>query len=119
MDLSQAALIVGKNAVVSPLFSDSSFVGRLHEEAVWDHVLFGEWCDAIRSYAAGDLPREIRAMAFDTYAYVVGVALISHIDPKDGYRIKNINRDKFFEIKDEIDVLFDLFLGSRRYSASM
>lgn len=116
MNLDEASLIIGQNAVVSAHYSDSSFVGRLHEESVWDHVLFHEWSEAISWFIAREATREIREMAFDTYAYIVGVALLSHINPGDGYRITNIDIDKLYEIKDEVDLLFDRFLGSRRFS---
>ncbi|MFC5736509.1 hypothetical protein [Sinirhodobacter huangdaonensis] len=115
MDKHEASLIIGQNAVVSPYYSDQSFVGRLHEEKIWDHSLFRQLSEAINIHAGKEVGQEIREMAFDIYSYVVGTSLLGHTDPNDCFRISNVGNDQLYELRSDVELVFHRLLGSRKH----
>ena len=115
MDQNEASAIIGQNSVASPQYSSNSFVGRLHEEAIWDHFLFHQLSDAANVLAAGKVSRDIRGMAFEIYSYVVGVSLLAHVNPNDGFKIGNLSMEEFYEVREEVEVAFQKLLGFRRF----
>ncbi len=52
-------------------------------------------------------------MAFDIYSYVVGVSLLAHVDPNDGFKISNVSKEEVYDLRDEFDLTFRRVLGSR------
>lgn len=115
MNTHEALIIIGQNSVTSPHYSAGSFVGRLHEEGVWDHYLFHELSDALNALAVESASQDIKGIAFDIYSYVVGVSLLAHADPNDGFKINNISMEEFYDLRDKVEVAFRRLLGSRKF----
>ncbi len=113
MDKHEATIIIGQNSVVSPHFTSSSFVGRLHEDRLWDHCLFSKLSEAIDVFVAEEISLDLRAMLFDIYSYVVGVSLLAHVDPNDGLKISNVSVEEFYDLRNNFDLTFRRILGSQ------
>lgn len=115
MNLAQAKLVIRQNAVTSSEWSDSSFVGRLHEGHFWDETSFDLLSEAVLIVANMSPPDQaLREMCFDIYDYVMGVALLCHALPDDLSRIENIEDSQFFDIREQTETLFVKALGSKR-----
>ncbi|MTH61459.1 hypothetical protein [Paracoccus litorisediminis] len=69
---------------------------------------------AINFFAGTEVDREIREMTFDIYSYVVGISVLGHADPHDGFVIGNVGTDQFYEIRGELELAFHRLLGSRK-----
>ncbi|MBV1831187.1 hypothetical protein HNW77_08695 [Komagataeibacter sp. AV436] len=116
MDQAQAEAIVACNAPFSPHFRDGSFLGRLHEEWIWDEGEFAQLKQAITCLTHHKCQdAAIRAQAFDIFSYLMSVALLSHCNPDDLYRIANMDTDLFWARREEVQMVFDHFLGSWQF----
>jgi len=117
MKQNEAKLVVYQNAVGSPKFLNSSFVGRLHEDQYWDEQKFETLSRAISTLALYR-PQEqsVSEMSFDVFNYIMGVALVAHVNPEDLYCIKNIRGDEFFDVREKLETMFTKLLGSQRFS---
>lgn len=115
MEENEATLVICQNAVGNPNFLDRSFVGRLHEDQHWDAPQFELLSQAI-SVLALNRPQNqpVREMSFDIFNYIMGTALIAHVNPEDLYRIENIRGDQFFDVREKLEAIFAELLGSRR-----
>ncbi|AZV39533.1 hypothetical protein CFR75_04500 [Komagataeibacter xylinus] len=116
MDQTRAEEIVAHNAPFSSHFRDDSFLGRLHEEWVWDEGEFTRLKQAITCLTHHKCQdATIRAQAFDIFSYLMSVALLSHCNPDDLYRIANMDIDLFVARREEVQMVFDHFLGSWQF----
>ncbi|GBQ49898.1 hypothetical protein ACM0P6_11955 [Komagataeibacter sucrofermentans] len=116
MDQAQAEETVARNAPLSSQFRDDSFLGRLHEEWVWDEGAFAELKQAITCLTHHKCHNATtRAQAFDIFSYIMSVALLSHCNPGDLYRIANMDTELFWARREDVQMVFDHFLGSWQF----
>ena len=114
MDFEEARDVIRLNAATSPNFSDQSFTGRLHEERVWSTADFEILLEAVSILSRRKTQDpEIRAMAFDIFSYIVSVALLAHVNPNDSLRIRNIDDETIFDLRNDIEAAFGRLLGFR------
>lgn len=104
---------INRNFVWCSEYSDQSFVGRLHEEAIWDdeqyfrleNYLYEE-CEKYSNQA--ELPRNIFWPAMQIYSYL-SFSISCHFDPNDGFVLKELNTEQICNRRERLQGVFEGF----------
>lgn len=101
--------IFAANVFSSPAYDEKSFAGVLHERGIWQEEQY--WLPEAALYA---LAHE-KTVAVDLYAEVfmtfnfVANAICSHLDQDDLYEIENLDREKVYDFRERIRMVFEGF----------
>lgn len=96
-----------KNAAGSDRYDEESFIGILHERAVWDAEKYWELEAAIYGLAAHpeDFPRLMWPL-FRIFSYTM-VSLGAHFDPNDAFRIDNLTDEQVYGRRERFQLVFE------------
>lgn len=93
-------------------FSEESFVSQLHETCVWDdkeYFLLEDFLyETCTTFDVENIPRSTFWPAMRIYSYLM-LMLGCHLDPDDGFVIKNITREQFSERRERLQLVFEGF----------
>ncbi|MET3213893.1 UNVERIFIED_ORG: hypothetical protein ABIC48_001636 [Burkholderia territorii] len=101
--------IFAANVFSSPAYDEKSFAGVLHERGIWQEEQY--WLLEAALYA---LAHE-KTIAVNLYAEVflifnfVTNAICSHLDQNDLYEIDNLDREKVYDLRERIRMVFEGF----------
>ncbi|MCW3479679.1 immunity 41 family protein [Neisseriaceae bacterium JH1-16] len=101
--------VVARNFPWSPEQDDESFTGQLHEKSIWcqNEYWLLEW--ALYKLAPNpQSSQEIHWQVFNIFSSCL--AKISyHLDPNDGFEIKNIENRAIYDWRERIQLVFEGF----------
>lgn len=103
---------INRNFAWCDEYSDSSFIGILHESQEWNDEEYFK----LESYLYDMCPklskdlvsRDIIWPAMRVYSYLSSI-LGCHLDPNDGFAIKDINLESFYERRERVQLVFEGF----------
>jgi len=113
--------IIDENNHRSPLFRDTSFIGRLHEEGVLDTKEYlkledGLW-ELFESYGT-EVPKE-SIIRFGIMTTFVLKSIIHHENENDGYEVKNVSKSDLHNLMERmnqvLEGLSDANMPNRNY----
>lgn len=102
-----------KNVVWSDRYDEASFIGTLHERAVWDTEKYRELEAAVYGLAAQpkDFPPLIWPL-FRIFSYTT-LSLAAHFDPNDAFRIDNLTDAQIYDYRERFQLVFEgVFSGN-------
>jgi hypothetical protein len=111
-----AGLTIASNDVTSPQWSDSSFIGILHERHQWDsaaYLAFEASLYEIRKQRNFDAI--LREFADRVVSRVFGYTMLMfacHYDPSDGFSIQNLNDDELASWRERFQLVCEGFFGN-------
>lgn len=94
-------------------YSDQSFVGRLHEDAIWDdeeyfkleNYLYEE-CE--KYSGQDDLPRHVFWPAMRIYSYLSS-SIGCHFDPNDVFELEGLSSEQIYNRRERLELVFEGF----------
>lgn len=101
----RAKEIILRNFPHNDLYDDSSFLGKLHEEKLWDIKEYWllEWgIYNLKKSASESFDWEV----FRIFSIIMQY-FSCHFDKNDYFRIKNLKRPKIYELKERIQLVFE------------
>lgn len=107
-----AILVIARNFPWCPEYDEGSFGGRLHEDGVWswEEYWLLEW--ALCQLCGASPERELHWRVFRVFSYCFAL-LSAHRDPNDGFVIRDLNLDAFYEARERFQLVFEgFFRGS-------
>lgn len=114
--------ILLSNFAPSEHFRPGSFLDILHEQGVWDHEAFWSLDKALRDLfqhgkiAGGD--PDLVWPVFRVYSYL-NVLLRAHCNPRDGYKIRNMNAEVFGDWCERVQLTFEGFIKGEMFENEM
>jgi hypothetical protein len=110
--------VVARNFPWCDEHDDSSFLGRLHEESVWDESEYWELEWALHELMLrGAFERELAWRIFRVFSHTM-LVLGCHFDPNDGYRIRDLSADDAHEWRERFQLVFEGFFSGHWPSPS-
>ena len=105
--------VIACNFPWCPEQNDASFLGRLHEEGVWDTDEYWrlEWA---LYQLVNEAPRsqETSWRVFRIFSHTF-LSLGCHFDPNDGFKLKDLTNDEIYELRERVQLVFEgYFSGS-------
>ncbi|MBQ0138191.1 MAG: hypothetical protein KBT36_02745 [Kurthia sp.] len=97
--------IILRNFPHNGLYDDSSFLGKLHEEKLWDIEEYWllEWgIYNLEKSASEKLDWEV----FRIFSSIM-LSISSHLDKNDYFKIKNLKRPKLYELRERVQLVFE------------
>ena len=91
-------LVIHSNWARGSSFSDASFMGRLHEDCVWDLDAYLKFESALltlnqRLHESKEIARDIAFCVLDIFSEVM-LYYGCHFDANDGYEIANLSDEE-------------------------
>lgn len=106
-----AEQIILRNFPHNGLYDDLSFLGKLHEEQLWDieEYWFLEWgIYQLEKRSSEKLDWEI----FRIFSMIM-LSISSHFDRNDYFKIQNLKRPKLYQLRERVQLVFEgYFSGS-------
>ncbi len=104
---------INRNSVSSKEYSSDSFIGKFHEDRVWDDdeyfLLENELYELCSKHQSSEsIPREIAWPLMKMFSYLM-ISLSCQYDSNDGFKIENINRDQFCARRERLQLVFEGF----------
>jgi len=101
--------IIRKNVFSSPGYDEHSFAGVLHEAGIWQEEQYWLLESALYTLAFEEtIAIELYAQVFQIFNFAMN-AICSHLDQDDLYEIKNLDRDKIYDFRERIRMVFEGF----------
>ncbi len=96
-----------------PEHDDASFLGRLHEEWLWDSDEYWKLEWALYQLATKTRrSRDITWRIFRIFSHAF-LSVNCHFDPRDAFRIGNLADDEICELRERLQLVFEgYFSGS-------
>jgi hypothetical protein len=96
-------------------YSEDSFLGKFHENNIWDDDEYFKLEEAIfevsKEYQGmKNIPRDIAWPLMQIYSYLM-ISLGCHFDENDGFEIKNITHDQFHARRERVKLVFEGFFS--------
>jgi hypothetical protein len=106
-----AKKIILRNFPHNGLYDDLSFLGKLHEEQLWDIEEYWllEWgIYKLEKSSSEKLDWEV----FKIFSMIMQ-SISSHLDRNDYFKIQNLKRPKLYELRERVQLVFEgYFSGS-------
>ena len=101
-------------------YSDRSFIGRFHEECIWDDAEYFRLEDALYALCektGGDptLEREIAWPIFRIYSYLM-FSMGCVQDTRDVFALDNVTGEQFHARKERLQLVFEGFFNGNMIS---
>lgn len=101
---------------------ERSFMGRLHEEGVWDKDEFWHLHADLTRYSIGTrdddtLPRHVASEVARIIFYIMK-SYAAHRDPKDYYQIKGVDDQELYEFIERVELLSVAFFAGEIHGES-
>ncbi|MCB9229487.1 MAG: hypothetical protein H6618_07740 [Deltaproteobacteria bacterium] len=102
--------------------NDKTFIGRLHEDGVFDKDLFWPMYDEINALSGfysekPELPKDLVKKLFKIHGIILSY-FTHHFDSSDNYKISNLSEVSHHDYMERIQCLFENF-GVRQLPESM
>jgi hypothetical protein len=102
---------------IGKLYSRQSFLGKLHEEAVWDEEEYFKFEKALydlsRSMSGkSNIPRAQAWKIVAIYSYVC-LLISSHFDNNDSYKIKKTKRTAIYSWRERMGLVVNGFFSGK------
>jgi hypothetical protein len=109
--MADADVVLARNSAGCAGYHDRSFVGRLHEDGIWDWDEYWLLEKALYDLAAaGDFRREVAWPLFRIFSY--GLLLFGcHVDPNDRFAFKAMSAEEVHELRDRFQRVFEGFFA--------
>jgi Immunity protein 41 len=96
---------------------EHSFIGRLHEEGVWDKDEFWHLHADLTKYSIDNkdndsLPRRV-ASEVARIIFFIMKSYAAHRDPNDGYRIQGVADEELYEFIERVELLSAAFFAGK------
>lgn len=104
---------INRNFPYSDQFAADSFLGKLHEEYVWDDEEYEKLEKEIYKQfeilkSTDDIPREIAWSLTRIFSYLM-LIIGCHLDPNDGFTIKSLTAEQIIERRERLQLIFEGF----------
>lgn len=94
-----------RNFPHNDLFDDDSFLGKLHEEELWDINEY--WLLEWSIYEIEDnFFEKFHWEIFRIFSMIM-CKISYHLDKHDGFKIKNLKRRKVYELRERVQLVFE------------
>ncbi|WP_195841364.1 Imm41 family immunity protein [Burkholderia cenocepacia] len=101
--------IVAANVFSSPAYDEKSFAGVLHERGIWQEDQY--WLLEAALYALAHektIAVNLYTEVFLIFNFVIN-AICPHLDQDDLYEIENLDREKVYDLRERIRMVFEGF----------
>lgn len=93
-------------------YCDTSFIGVWHEKGMWDEDEYWllDKCifELSEIHCSADIPRNIAWPLSRIFSYIM-MSIQSHFDPRDSFRIENLDDDKMFDFRERFQLVVEGF----------
>lgn len=103
-----AVLIIARNCPRGAEYDETSFVGRVHEEGLWDWEEYWLLEQALYVLCGEPPTREMYGSIFRSFGYCFA-AFGQHHDPNDGFRITNLDSEELRDGQERLQLVFEGF----------
>ena len=111
-----AAAAIASNDNTSSEWSDSSFVGALHEYHRWDAGLYFRFEAALYDFCEKRITDEVLRNSVDRVAArVFGYTMLMfscHFDSSDGFKVQNLTDDELRYWQERLQLIFEGFFAN-------
>ena len=97
--------IILRNFPHNGLYDDFSFLGKLHEEQLWDIEEY--W---LLEYGIYKLEKSsFEKLDWEVFRIfsIIMLSISSHLDRNDCFKIKNLKRPKLYELRGRVQLVFE------------
>jgi len=108
---------IALNFVLSDDYSESSFIGILHEKRFWHAQAYADLEKSL--YEQGEryadqqsVPRSVAWPVMSIYSYLMQ-SLGCHLDPNDGFQIENLSDSQIYERQERVKMIFEGFFQGK------
>jgi hypothetical protein len=94
-------------------YSDQSFLGKLHEDYIWDEAEYWAYEAALYGLAtifsgSSELPRELAWRVLRIYSHAL-LLIGCHSDSRDKFKIRNLSDDQITELRERLQLVNEGF----------
>lgn len=101
--------LVAKNVFSLSAYDEKSFAGVLHERGIWHEEQYWLLESALYALAHEEaIEVDLYAAVFRIFNFVTN-AICSHLDQNDLYGMENLDREKVYDLRERIRMVFEGF----------
>jgi hypothetical protein len=107
----EARTVIARNYPWCPEWDDTSFRGRLYDDAIWsrDEYWLLEWA-LYQLVSARDQDSELRWRVFRIFSSTF-MSISAHFDSNDVFEVENLTPDELIEFRERFQLVFEGFFS--------
>jgi hypothetical protein len=103
---------MNENQIISSNFpwceewDESSFIGYLHDYAMWDYEKYWQLELSLYNICKQNISFEMKWRIFKIFSSTM-MMFCSHFDQNDVFKIKNLSNEEIFDLRERVQLVFE------------